>query len=119
MGGRLFDLIEEVIVFPAGRIRPPDITIESKGGTKWVSVATRPRGFSTFDKIGVPAGKDWSYYRIPAGTVLPKGLAIVNDGFNRRVQATHYTIAPAHDMPLEEFKRLLNQLALNAIKEAA
>ena len=31
----------------------------------------------------------------------------------------HEAIAPAHDMPLEEFKRLLNPLAFNAIKEAA
>lgn len=119
MGGGLFALIEEVFILSTGRVRPPDITIEDKGGTKWVSVATTPRGLSTFDRVGVPAGKDWSYYRIPGGTELPTGLAIVKDGFNRRVEATHYTIAPAHDMPLAEFKRLLNQLALNAIKEAA
>jgi hypothetical protein len=51
--------------------------------------------------------------------VLPNGLAIVKDNFNPRLGATHYTIAPAHDMPLEQFKMLLNQLAMNAIKEAA
>ncbi len=118
-GGGLFDLIEEVIVYSAGRLRPPDIDIVSKGGTKWVSIARRPRGISTFDKVGVPEGKDWSYYRISAGTVIPSGLAIVKDNFNVKLGATHYTIAPAHDMPLEEFKRLLNQLAANAIKEAA
>jgi hypothetical protein len=119
LGGGLFDLIEEVFVLSTGRLRPADITIENKGGTAWVSVAPSPRGISTFDKVGVPTGKDWSYYRISAGTELPRGLAIVKDGYNRRMGATHYTIAPAHDMPLEEFKRLLNQLALNAIKEAA
>jgi hypothetical protein len=118
-GGGLFDLIEEVVVYSAGRLRPPDIDIINKGGSKWVTVARSPRGISTFDKPGVPSGSDWSYYRISAGTVLPQGLAIVKDNFNPRLGATHYTIAPAHDMPLEEFKRLLNQLAANAIKEAA
>ncbi|MBB3292480.1 hypothetical protein SAMN05428960_1129 [Mitsuaria sp. PDC51] len=118
-GGGLFDLIEEVVVYSAGRLRPPDIDIVNRGGSKWVTVARSPRGISTFDKAGVPSGKDWSYYRISAGTVLPNGLAIVKDNFNPRLGATHYTIAPAHDMPLEQFKMLLNQLAVNAIKEAA
>lgn len=59
------------------------------------------------------------YYRIPKGTQLPVGLAIVRDRFNPRLNATHYTIAPAHDMPLDQFKRLLDQLAILLIREAA
>lgn len=54
----------------------------------------------------------------PKGTVLPVGLAIVKDRFNDRVGATHYTIAPAYDMPLSQFKNLLNQLAVKVVKEA-
>ncbi|SEK60598.1 hypothetical protein SAMN05216359_102367 [Roseateles sp. YR242] len=52
-------------------------------------------------------------------SVLPEGLAVVLDAFNDSFGATHYTIAPAFDMPLEQFKRLLTELAKNAIKEAA
>lgn len=52
-GGGLFDLIEEVVVYSAGRIRPPDIDIVNRGGSKWVTVAKSPRGISTFDKAGV------------------------------------------------------------------
>ncbi len=118
-GGALFDFVEEATVLPSGRDRPTDITIVSRSGTKWVTVRNAPRGVSTFDKPGVPAGKDWSYFRISAGTPLPTGLAIVKDRENINYGATHYTIAPAFDMPLEQFKRLLTELAKNAVKEVA
>lgn len=118
-GDALFDFFEVPTKLSNGRLRTPDITILNRGGTKWVSVRNAPRGISTFDKPGVPTGKDWSYYRISAGTALPHGLAIVRDAFNDRFGATHYTIAPAFDMPLDQFKRLLVELAKNAVKEAA
>ena len=118
-GVALFDFVEQPTTLSNGRLRPPDITIVDRKGTKWVSVRSAPRGISTFDKPGVPPGKDWSYYRIGAGTVLPHGLAIVRDALNEQYGATHYTIAPAFDMPLEQFKHLLLEVAKNAIKEAA
>lgn len=58
------------------------------------------------------------YYKIPRGTVLPPGLAIVKDKFNSRVCATHYTIAPAYDMPLSRFKALLDLLATRVVRAA-
>jgi hypothetical protein len=113
-----FQFIEEPFVLSNGRPRPADIAVETISGCKWVRVAERPRGISTFDKPGVPRGRGWEYYRIPAGTELPDGLAIVRDEFNTQFEATHYTIAPAFDMPLERFKLLLNQLAQKILKEA-
>jgi hypothetical protein len=74
---------------------------------------------STFDKPDVFKRGRWGYYRIPAGTVLPAGLVIVKDRFNRMLGATHYTIAPAHDMPLARFRALLNQLAAQLRNEVA
>ena len=112
---RLFDLVESPFKMSNGRVRRPDITIEMG----WVRVRSVPRGASTFDRAGVPGGKDWVYYRIPKGTVLPPGLAIVKDSYNEQMQATHYTIAPAYDMPLAVFKGLLNQLAMSALRESA
>ncbi len=53
------------------------------------------------------------------GTDVPSGLAIVEDGYNIALGAKHYTIAPAFDMPLSQFKQLLNSLAQNLIKEIA
>lgn len=117
-GMALFELIEEPFVMSNGRPRPPDITIVSRNKVPWVTVSEMPRGISTWDAPGIPGGKDWSYYRIPAGTILPEGLAIVRDHYNKKLDATHHTIAPARDMPLSHFKYLLNKLAENAIKEA-
>lgn len=64
-------------------------------------------------------GAGWLYYKIPQGTVLPRGLAVVKDAYNEQMQATHYTIAPAHEMPVVLFKLLLDQLAANALRESA
>ena len=94
-----------------GKPRPADIAIELRNGVEWVCVANRPRGVSTFDRAGVPRGQDWDYVKIPKGTVLPDGLAIVNDGYRESYDATHYTIAPATDMPLGQFRSLLLHLA--------
>jgi len=82
-----------------------------------VHVKDSPRGVSTFDKPGVPKGKNWTYYKISAGTVLPAGLVIVKDHYNEYFDAVNYTIAPAYDMPLTEFKLHLNKLAASFIQE--
>jgi len=113
----VFDFVEQPMVLSNGRPRPADIKIESRAGVKWVCVKERPRGLSTFDKPGLPKGKDWDYYKIPKGTTLPEGIAIVKDEFNTRFDAHHYTIAPAYDMPLSQFKAKLSQLASQLIKE--
>lgn len=102
----LFELVEEDQVRASG-VRPADITIVNG----WVKVKFFPRGISTFDKSDVFKRGRWGYYKIPAGTTLPSGLVIVKDRYNKDLGATHYTIAPEHDMPLDIFKMLLNQLA--------
>jgi hypothetical protein len=109
--GHIFDFVEREFVLSNGRPRPADIAIENRDGVAWVCVAERPRGVSTFDKSGIPAGRDWSYIKVPRGTVLPSGLAIVNDGFREMHDSSHYTIAPVRDMPLTEFREHLHQLA--------
>ena len=42
---------------------------------------------------------------------------MVSDEFNSRYNATHYTTAPAQDMPLSTFEQLLSKLAASVIKE--
>jgi hypothetical protein len=111
----LFDLVEKPFKMSNGRIRRADIEIIDG----WVKVNKSPRGASTFDRSGVPKGKDWQYFKIPKGTSLPVGLAIVKDNYNTNFDATHYTIAPAYSMPLNSFKNLLTMLAKSATKAAA
>lgn len=55
---RPFDFVEQATVLSNGRPRPADIKIETVLGEKWVRVHERPRGISTFDKPGLPAGKN-------------------------------------------------------------
>ncbi len=99
------------------RVRLPDISTELRDGVRYVLCTNRPRGISTFDKPVVFTRDDWNYFRIPQGTVIPTGLAIVKDFFNSSYGATHYTIAPAYDMPAEQFIFLLDCFARNATKE--
>lgn len=115
----VFEFFEENTVSSNGRPRQADINIEKRNGVKWVSVKRQPRGISTFDRSGLPKGKNWEYYRIPKDTVLPDGLAVVKDQYNTMFQATHYTIAPAFDMPLTQFKNLLSVLVQRIIREAS
>jgi hypothetical protein len=116
----MFSLVEQPIVRPGGKLRPADIKIEiGPDGQEWVWARYYPGGISTFDKRNVFKGYQWEYYRIEAGTVMPPGLAIVRDGYNRAYGATHYTIAPDWDMPLSQFKGLLSELARHMIREVA
>ncbi|WP_201777739.1 hypothetical protein [Thalassomonas actiniarum] len=79
-------MVETEIVRKRGAPRKADIRI--KDGR--VYVRHRPRGVSTFDRPNTFRGH-WQYYKLPAGTILPKGLAIVKDSYNPVFNATHYT----------------------------
>lgn len=115
----VFNLIEHRLVRNNGKIRPADVSLYERNGIEWISIKDRPRGLSVFDKKNVFSRGEWCYYKIPAGTILPSGLAIVDDGLNPAVGARHYTIAPSHDMPLSQFRQLLNVFAQNLVKETA
>lgn len=118
--GEIFELVEKPLFKAGGIPRPADIKIEKRAdGQEWVSVEFFPRGISTFDKPKTFKGTGWEYYRIEAGIELPNGLTIVKDGYNRNYGAHHYTIAPAWDMPLSEFKALLRYFVTFLIKEVA
>jgi len=117
-GLQVFEFVEDAYLLSNGRPRAADIEIKNKNGEKWVFIKQRPRGVSTFDKPGVPKGKNWDYIKISKGTDLPNDLAIVKDHYNSEFEATHYTIAPAYDMPLSQFKSKLAAFAENLIKKA-
>ncbi|WP_374693727.1 hypothetical protein [Microbulbifer sp. TB1203] len=48
------------------------------------------------------------------GTEIPNGLIITKDSYNKRFNATHYSISPNYDMPKFQFIQLLDALARNA-----
>ncbi|MCF6236107.1 MAG: hypothetical protein L3J70_07005 [Gammaproteobacteria bacterium] len=69
-------------------------------------------GISLFDDIETApiSGKFW--YKIPKDVDIPHGLGL-SDSRKKPNKATHYTIFPAVDMPLDNFKLLLRQIAEN------
>lgn len=106
-----------------GHFREPDLKLETMGSKsyatpyvsqKFAGDMWKAHGTSLFDRPNVFKGKKWEYFEIPEGTLIPKGLVIVRDDRNERFEATHYTISPSYRMPVENFLKLLDQLALNA-----
>jgi hypothetical protein len=79
------------------------------GEVRWLRAGPQG-GISLFDDIATApiTGKFW--YKIPIGTKLPPGLAIADSVF-RPDKATHYNIYPVSEMPLDNFKLLLRQVA--------
>jgi hypothetical protein len=98
--------------------RLPDVKIIERDG-KMVVLGCRCtsgdyRGISVFDKAVTWMGPNWINYLIPKGTHLPESLAITKDHFLRMYEATHYTIAPKDDMPLDLFIQTLKIVASKA-----
>ena len=61
----------------------------------------KAQGTSLFNKPDTFVGKNWEYIEIPKGTEIPAGILIIEDDFNTRFGATHYSIVPDHAMPVE------------------
>ena len=117
--GSLIGLAEGGDILSNGKVKTTDITIALRNETKWVLCKPAPKGTSAFDDPNTLKGSPWEYYKIPAGTKLPTGLTIVKDNFNNKMDTTNYAIAPTHDMPLSNFKLLLNQLAALVARKVA
>ncbi len=89
-------------------IQTAEVTI---GGKSVIVVKPKTGGISTFDNSTYMKGKVW---KIPAGVKLPATIMIIKDHFNKQVQATHYSISPAYEMPLETYILGLQELAKSA-----
>jgi hypothetical protein len=106
-----------------GEIRLPDVKVEERDGKQWVLGcqcvygAGDYRGISVFDERATWLGVNWVNYRLPKGTPIPENLAITKDRYQPRYGATHYTIAPKNDMPLELFIQSLKVVAAKAVRD--
>lgn len=102
------------------KTRLPDVKVEERNG-KLVVLGCRCvegdfRGLSLYDKKVTWLGSDWINYQIKAGAEVPPSLAITRDHLLKKHGATHYTIAPKDDMPLDLFIQTLKVIADNAKK---
>ena len=89
------------------------MTIKEIGGVDYVE-AEPGQGTSLFDKSGTFGFKHFDYFEIPAGTEIPAGLIIIRGEYDKKYEATHYSICPNHRMKKDLFVALLDLLALNA-----
>lgn len=67
------------------------------------------KGISVFDKEGINESPMTGWvWRISQNVPLPIGLKLVQD------KTHHYCIAPIHNMPVDKYKGLLEEMALHA-----
>ena len=77
-------------------VRDTDVLKYKNGNTEWVRA--KQRGISTSGNM--PSNqKNW--WKVPKGTVVSNDIYIVND------YADHWAWAPAKDMPLSDFIKLM------------
>lgn len=93
--------------------RPGIDVILDEEGSVLPQVPPLPRGASTFTD---PLATDLTghYHRLPAGTRLPEGMAVIADGVDVIPESQHgpghYTLYPTEKMGFEEFKNKYNSL---------
>lgn len=90
----LMDKVRTVDTTTSGTI---DVDVYDKNGVKWVKA--NGKGISTFNTA--LATKNW--WKAPKGTTYPSSLRVYNDNGN------HWTWAPAFDMPLSDYIKLMQQ----------
>ncbi len=64
---------------------------------------------STKSRIDTTPMSGW-VWKIAKGTAMPTGLRLIND------RPGHYSLCPAYNMPIDEFKGLLAKLAMRCQK---
>jgi hypothetical protein len=90
-------------------VRARDIdTIEINGITV---IVANGKGVSVFDKAGINESPMTGWvWRFAPNTQPPVGLKLVKD------KAHHFCIAPTHNMPVDKYKGLLEEMAFKATR---
>lgn len=90
-------------------VRPSEVDTTELNGVR--IVIANGRGISVYTKTELQkttlTGWVWKFN---AHTILPAGLKLVND------KPGHYCIAPVHNMPVDLYKGLLEQMGMKAQK---
>ena len=88
-------------------VRPRDVNTTKINGIE--VIIANGKGVSVFDKVGINESPMTGWiWRFSPSTKLPFGLKLVND------KSHHYSIAPVHNMPVDKYKGLLEEMALFA-----
>jgi len=88
-------------------VRSRDVNVREMNGIK--VVVANGKGISVYDRSGINESPMTGWvWKFPANTNPPLGLKLVQD------KPHHYCIAPTHNMPVDKFKGLLEEMALKA-----
>ncbi|MGH1471895.1 MAG: hypothetical protein ACRBCS_11920 [Cellvibrionaceae bacterium] len=88
-------------------IRSKDIDTISMNGV--LMIRANGKGISVFDKQGINESPMTGWvWRFSPNTRPPLGLKLIND------KPHHYCIAPTHNMPVDKYKGLLEEMAFFA-----
>lgn len=88
-------------------VRPRDVNIVAINGID--VIIANGKGISVFDKDGINESPMTGWiWCISQNAPLPIGLKLVQD------KPHHYSIAPIHNMPVDKYKGLLEEMALHA-----
>ena len=88
-------------------VRQRDVNTIEINGIKMI--VANNKGISVFDKEGINESPMTGWvWQFKPNTNLPVGLKLVKD------KPHHYCIAPAHNMPVDKYKGLLEEMALLA-----
>lgn len=91
--------------------RPPDIVVNKATG----QFDPNTGGTSVFDRAGV-LKRSMGDFVIPDGTDIPPDISVVEDSYNQRLKATHYTIMPSKPLYRDALMGKLDNLVRNAIR---
>jgi Tse2 ADP-ribosyltransferase toxins len=120
----------EGVLYPAFEDKQYDVVVRGVADTRTRRADTKPvpygggmvvspgKGTSLFDKDRAFGTKNWWYFKIPDGTIIPPSIQVRHTGYNDVYDAEHYQIEPAAGrMPVVAYKGALDNLARNAIKK--
>jgi hypothetical protein len=92
-------------------VRPQDVDTYDRNGITMIRANNKGISLRTWDDLQRMRMAGW-VWKLPKGITLPQGLNLFND------HGGHYMLIPLQDMPVDQFRGLLSQLALCCEKVA-
>ena len=90
-------------------VRPSEVDTIEVDGIRVIIANGRGVSLYTLDELNNTSLTGW-VWKFRSNTQIPSGLKLVND------KPGHYCVAPTHNMPVDLYKGLLEQMGMKAEK---
>jgi len=90
-------------------VRSSEVDLTEVNGMKMIIANGRGVSLYTKDELARTFLTGW-IWKFEARTMIPLGLKLVND------KTGHFCVAPVHNMPLDQYKGLLERMGMKAEK---